>query len=1006
MSGDQSGSGPASGDTPTSESASSDLVRRVAGAARSFEGEARARFIRAQGLSPELVAAVEALLASGGGPAAGARSGGEVPERIGNYKVLRELGKGGMGVVYLGARDDGIFQSRVAIKVVRSGVRGEEVLRRFELERQVLSALNHPNIARFLDGGTMADGAPYFVMEYIEGKRIDAYCDSERLSTRERLGLFAKVCGAVHHAHQNLVVHRDIKPGNILVTAEGEPKLVDFGIAKLARPELYRSLVSTGPEQRLMTPEYASPEQVTPGSAVGTASDVYSLGVVLYELLTGQRPHEFKSRLQHEIARVISEVEPKRPSTVVTEPSEREDETGTHTLEPLQIARVRDGEISRLRRSLSGDIDNIVLMALRKEPRRRYESAAALVEDLRRHLDGMPVAARRETLLYVGGKFVMRNRLLVGAAAVALLGLMGGGIAATLSAREASRQRDFAMAQEREAKQERDLAERRRSDAQAVFDGLILNLADDLSREEGGIEARRAIGRAAEAQLAGESGGAILSDEQRATVMELLADLKYSVRGSSTAAAPDLSGLEAALAMREKAAAERRDDPGARRALVRAILRLGDAKSAVDRAVARSCYERVRVEIASFERDFPRARADEFAKGAAEVAIGGLLKAEKDLAGARRVFDAELARRRGALAGIPPSEDASGARRSVMVALRAVAGVQREQDELGGALATMGEAIEIAASLAAARPSATARRDHVAMRREVESILRSSGKHSDADELCRVLIGELGGLIEQNPLDVRLVRDLADLAGNASNAAYRRRDFERAAEFARAWDSRLASAGAGAPSERDIMIAIDRARAIDRRCGAELQLGRASEVVAARADAESRVAALPESPATLHQRFRQLLGLGQAYDASGQQVEAGRSFQRAVGIAERHAAQFPGASASLTPHPADVATARLRWAAALARTGHEAAASEQRNRVAEDDIGSDRELRFEALRADAWIACAGGNEEAARAAASAAVVVSGEAKAGTRVPSEAALALELERLATAGCPKR
>ena len=238
-----------------------------------------------------------------------------VGRQFGAYQVIREIGRGGLGAVYLAARADDEYRKEVAIKLVRRGLDTEDILRRFRNERQILAQLDHPNIARLIDGGTTDDGLPYFVMEYVNGEPINAYCDANALPTTERLKLFRKVCAAITYAHQNLVIHRDLKPSNILVTQEGEPKLLDFGIAKLlsAGDELFTQTI---PALRVMTPEYASPEQVK-GDKIMTTSDVYSLGVLLYELLTGQRPYRLKTRTPEEIARAITEQEPERPSTAV-----------------------------------------------------------------------------------------------------------------------------------------------------------------------------------------------------------------------------------------------------------------------------------------------------------------------------------------------------------------------------------------------------------------------------------------------------------------------------------------------------------------------------------------------------------------------------------------------------------------------------------------------------------------------------------------------------------------
>lgn len=318
-------------------------------------------------------------------------------ERIGPYRIIRLIGRGGMGDVYEAERDDAQFQRQVAIKFIKHGTATEFVRDRFSRERRILAKLDHPHIARLFDGGATAEGSPYIVMEYVAGEPITTYCRNRQLSVAEKLRIFRQVCSAVQHAHQNLVIHRDLKPSNILITENGAPKLLDFGIAKLltAEGDAEDSRTQTG--QRLMTPEYASPEQAR-GQAVATTTDVYSLGVVLYELLTERRPHEFKTCSPFEIERAIWETNIEEPSQAVVRESQAH---------------------ARLARRLSGDLDNIVLMAMRKEPERRYQSVEQFSEDLRRHLAGLPVTARKDTFGYRMSKFARRNK--TGVAVMALL---------------------------------------------------------------------------------------------------------------------------------------------------------------------------------------------------------------------------------------------------------------------------------------------------------------------------------------------------------------------------------------------------------------------------------------------------------------------------------------------------------------------------------------------------------------------------------------------------------
>ena len=318
---------------------------------------------------------------------------------IGAYDVVREIGRGGMGAVYLARRADEQFQKEVAIKILKRGTDTDEVLRRFQAEREILARLEHPNIARLLDAGTTADGLPYFVMEYVAGQPITDFCAEKRLSIEEKLRLFLKVCLAVQFAHQNLIVHRDLKPGNILVTADSEPKLLDFGIAKLLATDESAVFTATAADQQRLTPGYASPEQVR-GEPITTVSDVYSLGALLYELLTGQTAHRFATVRPSptELLRVIGEDTPVRPSAASEDPG--------------------------VARRLRGDLDRIVLQALRKEPQRRYPGVNAFAEDIRRYLNKFPVHARRDTYAYRTSKFIQRHPIGVAASSLAAVALV------------------------------------------------------------------------------------------------------------------------------------------------------------------------------------------------------------------------------------------------------------------------------------------------------------------------------------------------------------------------------------------------------------------------------------------------------------------------------------------------------------------------------------------------------------------------------------------------------
>ncbi|MFK7847688.1 MAG: tetratricopeptide repeat protein [Rhodothermales bacterium] len=370
---------------------------------------------------------------------------------IGPYRLEKLIGEGGMGEVYLAQRDDDQYTQKVALKLVRAGYKSSHMLARFRMERQVLARLTHPNITQLLDGGIDTAGRPYLVMQYVEGIPITKFCDKYALSINERLELFRTVCSAVQHAHRNLIVHRDIKPSNILVTEEGEVKLLDFGIAKLLDPDWAMSMAVTQSQIRLMTPEYAAPEQVK-GEVITTATDVYALGVLLYEILSGRRPYQLTNRMQAEIERIVCNVAPARPSTAITEVSVQESHNRTQAT-PEIISRARRTGVSRLKRMLQGDLDNIVLMALRKEPDRRYTSAEQFSQDIERYLTGLPVAAEKDRFSYRFKKLVLRNRALATVVTAALLLIVSFSVVMAIQAQRLEAERDRAQLEATKAQQ-------------------------------------------------------------------------------------------------------------------------------------------------------------------------------------------------------------------------------------------------------------------------------------------------------------------------------------------------------------------------------------------------------------------------------------------------------------------------------------------------------------------------------------------------------------------------
>jgi eukaryotic-like serine/threonine-protein kinase len=471
---------------------------------------------------------------------------------IDRYRVICEIGRGGMGAVFLAERADDEYQKQVAVKLIKRGTDTDTVLRHFRNERQILAGFDHPNIARLLDGGTTESGLPYFVMEYVEGLSIDEYCNAHALSVVARLKLFREVCAAVSYAHRHLVIHRDIKRSNILITAEGVPKLLDFGIAKILKHGDEPLATMTG--MRLMTPECASPEQVR-GQPVTTASDVYSLGLVLYELLCGCSPYQFTNQSPPEMARVITETEPKRPSTAI---ARRDGSSKSQIPNP---------------KMLRGDLDNIVLMALRKEPERRYQSVEQFSEDIRRHLEERPVLARKDTMGYRAAKFARRNKTALAAAAIVLFMLIGGIIAT-------NRQAHIAMRQKARA-------ERRFNEVRKLAKSVLFDYHDAIKALPGATKVReRLVNDALNYldSLAGEAHGDPELQRELAAAYERVGDVRGGAAGGGSLGdtAGAIESYTKALRIREALVAVNPNDTQARRDLAHSHRILGSRLPASD----------------------------------------------------------------------------------------------------------------------------------------------------------------------------------------------------------------------------------------------------------------------------------------------------------------------------------------------------------------------------------------------------------------------------------------
>jgi len=539
-----------------------DPLRSLFDAALEYSGAARDGFVRASCAGDEtLVMELRRLLAAHDraasfldGPALASvvEARDWVGRRLGVYEIIGELGKGGMGVVFLGRRADDLFQQQVAIKVLRSTLDGREVLDRFHRERHILASLDHANIARLIDGGTTDEGLPYVVMEYVEGQPIDAFCRERQVPLEQRLALFQTLCGAVHYAHQHLVVHRDLKPSNILVTTAGQPKLLDFGIAKLLEAE---AAGETDTGTRPMTLAYASPEQIT-GNAITTGSDVYVLGVVLYELLSGQRPFRGHNLTDAEMMRQICDQVPDAPSRAV-----------------VRAAAGAPSATHRPRR-IPTDVDTIVLKALQKDPARRYSSAEQLSDDIARYLTARPVLARKDAVGYRAAKFIRRHTVAVAAAAVILLIFLAGAMAIVREARVANRQRQAAEAQ-------RARAERRFNDVRRLATSFLFEFHDAIAHLPGATPARKlVVSKALEylGSLELESAGDVSLREELATAYDRVGDVlgnpELANLGDTAGA---LAAYRKAMAIREALAST---DPALARLPIVSYEKVGGAEFA------------------------------------------------------------------------------------------------------------------------------------------------------------------------------------------------------------------------------------------------------------------------------------------------------------------------------------------------------------------------------------------------------------------------------------------
>lgn len=596
--------------------------------------------------------------------------------QLGPYRILRRLGTGGMGAVYLAARVDDQFRRLVAVKAIRPELLDEHTRRRFENERHTLAALEHPNIVRLLDGGATPDDIPYLVMDYVEGEPIDKYCNEHSLTTAERLDLFLPLCAAVQYAHQNLVVHRDLKPANVLVTREGVPKLMDFGIAKLLRPEYAGGAVGlTRTSAQPMTPEFASPEQIM-GRTVTTASDIYALGVVLFTLLTGHHPFEEQTKSSYELERAICETQPVKPSQAAP---------------PDRV------------RQLRGDLDTIVLTAMRKEPQKRYASAERLAEDIRRYQLGQPVSARGDSLGYRAQKFFLRHKLAAGASAAATVLLVALAVSNWINLRRAE-----------------DRFAKLRS-----FSNFVIKDLDKAMRTQGITGAREEVVAKASAyldSLAKEAKGDDTLELDLVNGYLSLAEIQGSLFASNVGRQDAASQSAAkALAAADDLARRRPDDAGVRSARRRALEMLGDTAAGDSDALVH--YGKA-LEMASGDPVAVFGIASKMAHMQEETDAAAALGSYRQCESAARDW---MARN--------PSE--ATAQKALAFAKENAGWYALLAGEPSDAEQRVREAIGLYESSAGAKPSIRARHNIAIAYKRLAEIQKRTGKAADALENCR-----------------------------------------------------------------------------------------------------------------------------------------------------------------------------------------------------------------------------------------------------------------------------
>jgi non-specific serine/threonine protein kinase/serine/threonine-protein kinase len=701
--------------------------------------------------------------------------------RIAQYRLIEKLGAGGMGDVYRAVRADDQYEKQVAIKLVRQGLATEFVYARFRKERQILAGFEHENIARLLDGGTTDQGYPYFVMELVEGRPIDEYCDERKLGVAARLDLFQSVCSAVQYAHQRLVVHRDIKPSNILVTVDGMPKLLDFGIATILSPETYSPEADpTVTALRMMTPQFASPEQLR-GEVITTASDVYSMGVVLYKLLTGRLPYRLDTNSPYDLTHAICEVEPDKPSTAVGRSAPVMEPGGKSVqLTPEWISNCRSSSPEKLRRTLAGDLDQILLKALRKEPQRRYASAQDFADDLQSYVLGLPVSARRGTFSYRSGKFIRRHKLPLAAAAVFALVVIAGGVAIVREARI--------------ARMQRARAEQRFESLRKLTNSMLFEFHDSIETLPGSTAARELVVRRALEyldQIAAEEHNDPATLRDLAAAYERIGQIQSQAFHPHTGGAGSLQQsnqlFEKALEIRRKLASSNPEDLSLQFELLGSMLNVAVAyeeRGDLDRALA---LQQQRLEIE--ERLAAKHDSEELrsAIGSSLIGIGDLNIWLGNNEAAVEYMQRALAMSQASLDASPKSFQA---RRSALRAHSWLGTALKFDRKYSEAASETRKALALAEQLAAGDPHNTYVQRYIGSdTEELCKCLAYAGLFSEVQSNCRRAIAIDEDMMKSDKDDVQATADFASTNLTMGLALYLMHSPREALVFLRRADS-------------------------------------------------------------------------------------------------------------------------------------------------------------------------------------------------------------------------